>query len=896
MAKTRKNMFCEMRDLGNEASVEEFFAGRMIKGLGYEDSQIKTKESIDSIAVSAGRRKCPYKPDYTLVVNGEPRWVLDAKAVGEDLDKWTGQCSSYCLMLNQRMNGNPVKYYSLTNGVETRVYQWDEENPLLVLGFQDFENGDARFARFADILSPRAFIDGDESPRPDAFMILKKVSPGVLNETFVKAHNYIYKHEHLSTGAAFTEFVKIVFLKMTSDKEMHAHPEAFIDANGNLNVPEKAVKFSGQWVRRARLVGQKNPVNDILFSDLREGLEELIRIRRKKRIFDQGEGINLKAGTIDYLVELFENVDLHSIDADLNGRMFETFLNSTLRGKALGQYFTPRSVVKLAVSLARLKVGRDSEDFDRVLDGCCGTGGFLIDALSDMWSKIDANGSLSEQEKAEAKEFVAESCIWGVDAAKDPALARIARMNMYLHGDGGSNIYQLDTLDKAPDTGEMSSVSREEYDEFKAMEDSGGFDVVLTNPPFASEYKSSDPQNKAIMEEYEIAFKENGVICGSVRSSVMFFERYFDLLKEGGRLVTIIDDGILGGSENAAVRNWIRRHFLIRAIVSLPGDAFQRSEARVKTSILVLEKRVGDSQEQPPVFVEMCSHVGVDDPHRQRALPQDVLIRQRAEEEILRVSNLYDRFLSGDSDVVEKCSVSASALVDRIDVKTLVAVLCDCGAEQAKADEGFLALSDLVAPVWSGGKVLLQGREDDLMLRRDASAEDQVTFTKITYSGDIQPGDTVYRDASSYSKLFALKAGDIVVSNINAVHGAIAVVPSECEGWVVSSEFTVLHPKEGQDADVICEVLRSAAIRAQMLMSSTGMGRTRVSWDSFKDIRLPSISKSAAMEIKNLKTMMLESRRSARLSSERLLSLVEGSVCIPGDRDKRILEALKPPR
>ena len=30
----------------------------------------------------------------------------------------------------------------------------------------------------------------------------------------------------------------------------------------------------------------------------------------------------------------------------------------------------------------------------------------------------------------------------------DPALARIARMNMFLHGDGGSKIFQLDSLDK----------------------------------------------------------------------------------------------------------------------------------------------------------------------------------------------------------------------------------------------------------------------------------------------------------------------------------------------------------------------------------------------------------------------------------------------------------------
>ena len=45
---------------------------------------------------------------------------------------------------------------------------------------------------------------------------------------------------------------------------------------------------------------------------------------------------------------------------NLNGRLFETLLNTTMRGKDLGQYFTPRSVVKLGVKLARLRADREN--------------------------------------------------------------------------------------------------------------------------------------------------------------------------------------------------------------------------------------------------------------------------------------------------------------------------------------------------------------------------------------------------------------------------------------------------------------------------------------------------------------------------------------------------------
>jgi type I restriction enzyme M protein len=71
----------------------------------------------------------------------------------------------------------------------------------------------------------------------------------------------------------------------------------------------------------------------------------------------------------------------------------------------------------------------------------------------------------------------------------------------------------------------------------------------------------------------------------------MFMERYRDLLVEGGRLLTVIDDGLLAGDDFSHVRDFIRNEFLIRGVISLPGDAFQRSGARAKTTVLYLEKR-----------------------------------------------------------------------------------------------------------------------------------------------------------------------------------------------------------------------------------------------------------------------------------------------------------------
>ena len=174
-----------------------------------------------------------------------------------------------------------------------------------------------------------------------------------------------------------------------------------------------------------------------------------------------------------------------------------------------------------------------------------------------MWGKVDSNASLSMKEKQEIKKNIAENCIWGIDAARDPALARIARMNMFLHGDGGSKIFQLDSLDKNitveedADSLELRSEKKEFRDAISGC--NGYFDLALTNPPFAAEYKCSEPSDLALLKDYSIAHRPDGngisSLRGTVRSSVLFIERYYDILKPGGSLITVLDDGILGGED-----------------------------------------------------------------------------------------------------------------------------------------------------------------------------------------------------------------------------------------------------------------------------------------------------------------------------------------------------------
>jgi type I restriction enzyme M protein len=213
-----------------------------------------------------------------------------------------------------------------------------------------------------------------------------------------------------------------------------------------------------------------------------------------------------------------------------------------------------------------------------------------------------------------------ENCLYGVDAGEDQlAVARIARINMYLHQDGGSRIYQNDFLDK--EIRIEQGIPRELKNEFeelrnKLTKEHVLFDVVVSNPPFGMNYKSSRPDQAEIMKQYQIAFAQsrtNTKLATSLRSSVMSLERYYDLLKPGVKLLTVMDESILNTDSKQYVRKYIQENFIIRAVVSLPRNTFINTESAVKTSVLYLIKKCSSDEDQPPIFMAISSNVGHGD-------------------------------------------------------------------------------------------------------------------------------------------------------------------------------------------------------------------------------------------------------------------------------------------
>lgn len=831
------NKYCAKSVLSNEASVEEFFVRRFLKDLGYKDKEIKPKESLSAVVIAKGQKKENYKPDYVLVC-GKPRWLIDAKATDKTVDDWAYQGAGYALYLNQQFKGDdPCKYYVITNGLSLKLWQWNEAEPVLSMGFSDFFDDNAKFLKLRSLVGAEVARKGwpgaVETQKP-VLIALSKPSVEQVKRIFKNCHDLIWKAEKMNPQPAFFEFVKIMFVKLWQDKKLHEDPEIGKLIQLGQPFPSDNLLFSTRWVEIMEKGGAENPIDQILFTRLAKVLKEAVAKGKKKPIFGDDEHIRLHPGTIKQVVARLEHFDMFSIDEDLNGRLFETFLSATMRGQALGQFFTPRSIVKL------MERGADARatpsHIDRVLDACCGTGGFLIEVLTDMRNQIRANKSLTTKEATELNEKVANEALFGIDAGQDPPLARIARINMYLHGDGGSRIYAADSLDKELATPiDGGSQSKLELEELRSVLVGGGkgvgFDIVLTNPPFSMGYSQTLPTEGRILGQYALTtfgYEETSKRRHSLSSRIMFLERYGDLLRPGGKLLTVIDDATLSTKDYSFARKFIRDKFVVRAVISLPGDAFQRVGARAKTSVLYLVKRKPGETGQGDVFMAESSYIGLDDVPTKTPKSKADEARKMAEQETNFILESFHKFLDG---VKGPWAAPASAIVDRLDVKHCLPRIGDVVAKWKKDGYQIVPLSQIVNPVTDG------------QLKPNATPDTTFTFLRVRYDGVAEEGETRLGREITYTQVQRAAENDLVVSNIATVMGAVCVLPKELTHTLISSEFTIMRLKDKRfTAWFLWGFLRSPEVRARLLSQATGISRHRVSWDFLKDIPVPLVS------------------------------------------------------
>src|SRR5262249_4154129 len=150
-------------------------------------------------------------------------------------------------------------------------------------------------------------------------------------------------------------------------------------------------------------------------------------------IFPQTEAIDLSPRSISYAIGQLRSVSLAETDA--KGMAFQAILGPQIRGEK-GQFFTPDPVKRLLMAIT------DPAPTESTRATACGSGGLLVEAIEYVRKKealkrkfpVEPRVQDARQKKAlaEAVREYATERVMGVEI--DPALVRVARLNMMMHG------------------------------------------------------------------------------------------------------------------------------------------------------------------------------------------------------------------------------------------------------------------------------------------------------------------------------------------------------------------------------------------------------------------------------------------------------------------------------
>ena len=247
------------------------------------------------------------------------------------------------------------------------------------------------------------------------------------------------------------------------------------------------------------------------------------------------------------------------------GNAYEYLLSIMSSQGDAGQFRTPRNIIEFIVDVVN-----PTKD-DKILDPACGTGGFLVSSYRHILEQHDGKDDPEKKEKPLTPEerMRLATNFEGYDI--DPGMARIARVNMYLHQFKKPKIHQYDTL------------SSDERWRDK-------FSVILANPPFMSPKGGIRPHSKFSIP--------------SSRSEVLFVDYIMEHLRPNGRAGIIVPEGIIFQSGTAYKQ--LRKKLVedgLYAVVSLPGGVFQPYSG-VKTSILLFNNEVA-KQRKEILFVKV---------------------------------------------------------------------------------------------------------------------------------------------------------------------------------------------------------------------------------------------------------------------------------------------------
>ena len=389
-----------------------------------------------------------------------------------------------------------------------------------------------------------------------------------------KAHNILFQAENIVGQKALHIIMSLLFLKLIQPYLSNTKEDGKIDLLNKeyyldkYDDDENLDMILGYFKDLSTLTcqGLKTIRNDSNVDAIKQMGEILKRHPITKMIYNEANFIKVReASTIQTLInDVIDKINFNDFNdnEDVVGEIYEHMLNKYVKNdsKELGQYFTPRQLMKLILLYKKLRISElfiqiNKKNKISIYDSCMGTAGWLVSGynmfINDYKDRINLSGGEVESETFQ-----------------------YSLMNIIL------------TLHKFPDdihcNSSLTHVNKNKHN------------LILTNPPFNS-------KKQIKFEQIEKNFNnDNYTTTNKIKIDdiyelkkddppIQFLELDTYKLEENGMCIIVLPYGeFFSGSSFSKTREHFLKTVNITDIILVPGGIF--THTGIKTCILIFEK------------------------------------------------------------------------------------------------------------------------------------------------------------------------------------------------------------------------------------------------------------------------------------------------------------------
>lgn len=475
-----------------------------------------------------------------------------------------------------------------------------------------------------------------------------------------KAHNILFQAENIVGQKALQIIMSLLFLKLIQPYLSNKKEEGKIDLLNKKYYLEKYEddenldKILGYFKDLSTLTCQplKTIRNDSNVDAIKQMGEILKRHPITKMIYNETNFIKVReASTIQTLInDVINKINFNDFNdnEDVVGEIYEHMLNKYVKNdsKELGQYFTPRKLMKLILSYKKEKINElfskiNKKDKISIYDPCMGTAGWLVSGYNmfndDFKNRLNVAGGEVE-----------------------PETFQYSLMNIIL------------TLHRFPDdiqcNSSLTHVNKNKHN------------LILTNPPFNSkkQIKFEQIEKNFKNDEYTTDNKININDIYELKKDdppIQFLELDTYKLEEDGMCIIVLPYGeFFSGNSFSKTRTHFLKTVNITDIILVPGGIF--THTGIKTCVMIYEKNKKGTENinfvrinQDCDSIEKITTVNINDIRKEPSISwyHSDYLNDNLIFDLSKKMNNFEWVEFGDIFTLEKGKIQSSKIDENID-------------------------------------------------------------------------------------------------------------------------------------------------------------------------------------------------------------------------------------